>query len=337
MPPSNRNHKRKSESSPTSVNSHNEIESNKELSWIAKREYDLVFWLDNRLWGDRLRGILPVIVPLIMVTLGVSYIKWQKSIFWVVFVLVWFLQWLEVVLERYKKESALEIAESRLSELQESNRMFAGVITDVSRELCANVNCSNLDERTSLTYCEKLLQRVKEYATYYENPSSGVRLRATLAVPQFALYGKGSLRVWCYDSTYTNRNYSVLFGGFPGAPEAFMAEEKRSINDIDREIEVARKSASSHGNSELAEKLRNIKLARNKRQFKSVYCIPVLAPCSGKENSGCLAVLNLDASEVGFFDAVEKTKLLYALDPIISTIALVLSARHPEAKYGFPR
>ena len=154
--------------------------------------------------------------------------------------------------------------------------------------------------------------RTLEYAyTALGQSPEDVRMRATLAVPIRNVSGDWThLRVWCYDRSYDDRNFTVLERGWAGAPQAF---EQRAVAIIDD--------------------LRELDLPVSKdRRFRSVISFPVSGRPDGDDPYG---VISLDAQPVAFFGVEDTERLKTYLQPAIQTIGLVLNHRQKNASFTF--
>jgi hypothetical protein len=212
------------------------------------------------------------------------------------------------VLEHYKDKAAVTLLIRNFAEV---NSAFGGSLASFSRELTEHGGV--LDEGECRYLCAGLLHRIRDYTATSLGVTNEPRLRATLAVPLFDANGAATcMRVWCYDSTHGDRHWTKMQMDWPGAPEAFRTAEIRIIKDVNT--------------------LRPItKLP--KRAFRSVVCIPIE---SGKDGGEPLAVVNIDANRIGYFDPEAFLTAVHPfVVPALQAIGLVLQCRKPGTAYEF--
>jgi hypothetical protein len=165
-----------------------------------------------------------------------------------------------------------------------------------------------------------ILHRIRDYAAFTFQVEDRPRLRARLLVP---LIDQSStvvaLRVWVYDESHGDRGNTriplhVNEDVVPGAPRAYLLESVDFIDDV-----------------HAIEGLPSIK----KRPYRSIVSFPLDArdPATGKP----LAVVSIDADQVGFFDPVTTMEKLHPLiAPALNTLGLVLALRNRGQGYVFP-
>lgn len=285
----------------------------------------IVFRLDELGIGRWLRrglfvvlAVLPVVQGSLSAMLEGRELADHETAINIGLVVLWFVAFLVYTpLEHFKEASLRRVAEKRLEEvtaaLAEVGGGFGGAMESLAEAIRSKPE--GIDEETCRYLCTAILARIREYAESLQKPNKSVRLRATLAVPILDSGGieVDRLRVWCYDRTHGDRQWTELPLNLPGAPEAYLTGEVRIIDDIRTIPQVPQ---------------------GNKRTFRSVVSIPVGNGDDGRP----LAVVNIDASEPYYFELpTVLAKIGPFIQPAVQAIGLALQSRRHDAAYIFRR
>lgn len=219
-------------------------------------------------------------------------------------------------LERYHHASVARQIAHRVASI---NGSLAGSLETLGTKL-AKARGRKLQHDQCEGLCSALLHRIKDYTALALDVQGSPRLRVTLAVPVVNTPGAKveSIKVWAYDEMHDDRKYTELpleaSGSIvPGAPAAYVTGEIQIIDDV-------------HTITQLPD--------ADRRPYRSIVSIPLHAQ---GDNGRTLAVVNIDASEAGFFDidaVMQKVRPL--VSPAINAIGLVLIVKGGKG-YDFPR
>lgn len=253
-----------------------------------------------------LRWILRVSVPVYAVVMEFDLLKpWidleKKPTLLLILSAVYVLGLvLLVILEHYREGAALDEVGRRISKVQGT---FAG-----SLERLVKVPQSKLNDAECRIRCVPILHRILDLANILYANDGSVDLRVTLAVPYDAA-GEGALRIWCYDASYDNKQFSILPAFLPGAPVAYRTKRASVIEDI----RTKPKAKDFHD-----------------RAFRSVMSIPVQA-----DGEVC-AVVNIDATRPNFFHPDDVAGYRYTiLLPMVKAVGIALHQRRQKVPYEF--
>lgn len=265
-----------------------------------------ILWLDRKGAGAILRRVLPWLVAVVPILQGTGLIHgWYIWALVGAFLLAYGLQ---SALEAFRETSALALLMERFAEI---NGALGGSIASLANDLRSG--CQVLDESECRYLCAGLLHRIRDFTVAALPGASTPRFRATLAVP---LLSRGvdepeALRVWCYDSTHPDRQWTRLAMDWPGAPHAYRTREVQIIPDVNALRQFTQLTP---------------------RRYRSIICIPI----SPAADVPPVAVLNIDADAVGYFDS---TLFLSHVNPLIipavQLIGMVLLSRKEGIAYEF--
>lgn len=211
------------------------------------------------------------------------------------------------------------------SYVQRATRQFARINSSVAGSIdsLAAILISSPDRQFNEEQCKHLvvglLHRIRDYTETAMDLPEEVELRATLAVPHpDSTVPPRELRVWCYDETHGNRQWTILPLGLtdgralPGSPTAFLSGNIQIIEDL-------------HALDDVSAELKA-------RTFRSILSIPVRAGGRGK----VLAVVNLDASEPHLFTpGMVQNVIMPHIAPSVNLVALALLMRKTGEKHVF--
>jgi hypothetical protein len=224
---------------------------------------------------------------------------------------------LSLPLHHYHRGGTISVLVRQLASV---NSSFGGAILEVGRRVVLS-RTRRLSDDAAEHLCKEVLQRIRDLTALVLDIRDRPRLRATLSVPVARVRGGpvDALRVWCYDQTHGDRNYTTLplrtdAGPTPGSPAAYLSGEAQIILDVRAVPDVG---------------------ARPRRHpYRSIVSIPLAA--KGADGMP-LGVVNLDAGEPGFFTPeIVAERILPFVSPAVNAIGLVLHLRRTEAPYGFP-
>ena len=211
-------------------------------------------------------------------------------------------------------EAAVELARVRAG-LGPVSASLAGVFEDIACQLDRDANKRRgLNEDPCKTMCIALLARTKALATLaLGGDADGQRLRATLAVPLRDRDGAVThLRVWCYDTTYSDRRFTEMEIGWDGAPEAFRNRATAIIKDLN-ELDTP--------------------AAKEGRSFRSVVCYPIRPRRIGSLEP--LGVVSIDAEGADFFTLDRQSRLNTYIQPSVQALGIPLVSRYSNARFRF--
>jgi hypothetical protein len=192
----------------------------------------------------------------------------------------------------------------------------AGSIDSIAQKVMA-AGDHRMDHEETRALAVGLLHRIRDYSCCVLPNAEDAGLRVTLAVPIHD-ESRDYLKVWCYDQTYADRQWTRLplpppgERPLPGSPAAFVSHRLQIINDI-WAIEGAH--------------------AFRGKAFRSVLSIPINA---GGPSGACIAVLNMDATVPAYFNSQLVERELYPLvAPALGLLGLVLLLRRKGVDYEF--
>lgn len=237
---------------------------------------------------------------------GLLAASWWLAIWLILYVI-------QQVHERYSRGKAREGEVRKVARIHGS---VAGTIDSIAQKVMA-AGDYRIDHDETRALAVGLLHRIKDYACCVLPNAEDAGLRVTLAVP-IRDDGRECLKVWCYDQTYADRQWTKLAlpssgeRPLPGSPAAFESHRLQIINDI-WAIEGAH--------------------AFRGKAFRSVLSIPIN---SGGPSGTCIAVVNMDATIPAYFNTELVEEELYPLvAPALGLLGLVLLLRRKGVDYEF--